>query len=215
MGVRTQVAVRPYGGVSAPDRVAARRERLVDAAVELYGTRGFAGTGVKDICRRAGLTDRYFYESFRNSAALFLAAFDRAAADLLLAVVAAVSQAAAEPEAQARAAVESFVRRLADDHRAARLLFVEVVAAGAEVKHHVRGSTRRFADLIAATARPHLASQEVPEQLLAMASLSIVGAIGSVMIEWLDGEIDASLDEVIEYFVELLRVAAAAGSRAP
>src|SRR4029077_5184552 len=55
---------RAYGGVSAEDRIAARRAKLLDAGLELFGTRGYATTGVKDVCREAGLTDRYFYESF-------------------------------------------------------------------------------------------------------------------------------------------------------
>ena len=81
---------RAYGGLSAGERVAARRERLLDAALELYGTRGFLATGVKDVCRAAGLTDRYFYESFTNSGDLFGATFDRTATQLLSVVAAAV-----------------------------------------------------------------------------------------------------------------------------
>ena len=78
MMVRAMAAVgRTYGGVSAAERAASRRERLLDAGLELFGTHGFAATGVKDVCRQAGLTDRYFYESFRDSRELFLAVFDR------------------------------------------------------------------------------------------------------------------------------------------
>ena len=54
----TRVPQRAYGGVSADDRIAARRTSLLDAGLELFGTDGFAATGVKDVCRQAGLTDR-------------------------------------------------------------------------------------------------------------------------------------------------------------
>src|SRR3954452_16606400 len=94
---------RSYGGVSASDRVAARRERLLDAALELYGTRGYVATGIKDILREAGLTDRYFYESFNDSRELFAAAFDRATTELLTLVARRVAAVPTEPEAQARA----------------------------------------------------------------------------------------------------------------
>src|SRR5947199_3816103 len=107
--------VRSYGGVSASQRVAARHERLLDAALELYGTRGYVATGVKDICREAGLTDRYFYESFRDSGELFATAFDRATNELRLLVAKKVSEVPPEPEVQVRAAIEAFVRALADD----------------------------------------------------------------------------------------------------
>src|SRR3954449_7388105 len=94
--VATRVPQRTYGGVSADERVAARREKLLDAGLELFGTRGFATTGVKDICREARLTDRYFYESFANSEALFLAVFDRLTDDLFGDVASAAGEAGAD-----------------------------------------------------------------------------------------------------------------------
>src|SRR5437879_9358777 len=121
----SRAPVRRYGGVSAADRVAARREKLLDAALELYGTRGFAATGVKEVCRQAGLTDRYFYESFRDSGELFTAVFDRATSDLFALVAQKVSEVPPEPEAQVQAAIETFVRALADDPRKARVIFGE------------------------------------------------------------------------------------------
>jgi len=207
-GVGTSATARSYGGVSATERVAARRARLVDAAIELYGTRGYAATGIKDICRTAGLTDRYFYESFPTQAALFVAAFHRSSEALLASVAAAVAAAPAEPEVQARRAVETFVHALVDDPRVARLLFFEAVAVGGEVEREVRASIRRFADLVAATARPHV--PDVPDHFVRMGALSLVGAIQYVLIEWLDGNLDASVDEMTAYFVEMLRTAASA-----
>ena len=204
--------MRQYGGVSADDRVAARRSQLLDAALELYGTRGYAATGVKDVCRAAGLTDRYFYESFANSGELFVATFERATGELFAAVATAVVAAAAEREAQARAAVDSFVRALAADPRKARLLFVEIASVGGDAAASVRESTRRFADLIAATARPHL-DADVPERLVTMGALSLVGAMASVLIEWLDGNLDATMEEVVDHFVDLLLVASEAAER--
>jgi AcrR family transcriptional regulator len=206
-----QVTGRSYGGVSAPERVADRRARFVDAAVELYGTRGYTATRVKELCRAAGLTDRYFYESFRNQAELFAAAFQHVVGHLLGAVAAAVTAVPTEPAAQARAAIETFVRTLADDRRLARLLFVEATSVSGGVEREVRASIRRFADLIAATARPHV--PDVPDQLVTMGALSLVGAIQYVLTEWLDGDLDATVDEMIDYFVELLLVAGTARER--
>src|SRR6185503_10298102 len=46
----TRAPQRTYGGVSADERIAARRAKLLEAGLELFGTRGFATTGVKDVC---------------------------------------------------------------------------------------------------------------------------------------------------------------------
>jgi AcrR family transcriptional regulator len=205
--------VRSYGGVSATERVAARLQRLLDAALELYGTLGFAATGVKDVCRQAGLTDRYFYESFRDSGELFIAVFDRATSDLLALVAQEVSEVPPEPELQVRAAIGSFVRALADEPRKARVIFVESAAVGAEANRHMRASLRQFAALVAATARPHL--PEMPERTLQMGALALVGAIDRVIIEWQDGHLDATIDEVIDHSVQLFLVAAASVGVSP
>jgi AcrR family transcriptional regulator len=37
---------RVYGGLSAPERRADRRERLLDAGLELFGTAGFTKTTI-------------------------------------------------------------------------------------------------------------------------------------------------------------------------
>jgi AcrR family transcriptional regulator len=194
--------IRPYGGVSAEQRVADRRARLLDAALDEFGTRGVASTGVKDVCRHAGLTDRYFYESFHDSGELFTAVFDRATAHLLEVVVLALSQAPATVEAQSRAVIEAYVRALADDPRIARVVFVEAPSAGPEVEAHMRATLRQFAQLVVQAARPYL--PDVPEETLRFGAVSLVGAVERVMIEWQDGQLGLSIEQIIEYLVALL-----------
>lgn len=207
------LGARSYGGVTATERVATRRARLVDAAVELYGTHGYAATGIKDICRVAGLTDRYFYESFTGQPELFVAAFQHVSGALVAAVAGAVATAPVEPEAQAHAAVQSFVTAIVDDPRTARLLFFEAAAVGATVEREVRRSIRRFADLIATTARPYI--PDVPDHLVTMGALSLVGAIQYVLTEWLDGNLDATVEDMTQYFVDMLLTAATAQPQPP
>ena len=119
--------------------------------------------------------------------------------------VAAVST---QPEPQVRAAIEAFVRALADDPRKARLIFVEAASAGPPAERHTRSTLRRFAALVAATARPHLPGR-VPDHLLQMGALSLVGAIERVMIEWQEGELEVRIEEIIDFLVELFLAAGA------
>jgi AcrR family transcriptional regulator len=206
--------VRSYGGVGAAERIAIRRERLLDAALELYGTRGFIATGVKDVCRQAGLTDRYFYESFRDAGELFTASYDRTTGELLALVAESVAAVPQEPEAQVRAAIRAFVCALADDPRKARVLFVEAASAGADAERHVRASLGRFAQLVAATAGPHL-PPGIPERLIQMGAFSLVGAIERVIIEWQEGRLEVTIDEMIEHLVRLFLAAGASAGVAP
>jgi AcrR family transcriptional regulator len=194
--------VRRYNGISATERVAARRNKLIDAGLELFGTQGFASTGVKELCRHAGLTDRYFYESFRDSSELFVAVFDRVAGELFNTVMRAVGAARPDPESQVRAAIENYVRALAEDPRKGRVIFIEPVAAGARADQHARASLRQLASAVSMVGSAHL-PPDLPEYALQMGGLSMVGAIERVMTEWHDGHLKTTVEEVSEFLVVL------------
>src|SRR5438046_9048265 len=124
-------ATRVYGGLSADERVEARRQRLMDAALELMGTEGWAGTSVRAVCRRAGLTPRFFYESFDDLDALAVAVFDEIAVRATAAILEAVRNAPPEPAAQAQAAIAMFVDQLTADPRRAGVAFAEALGIAA------------------------------------------------------------------------------------
>ena len=199
----TKRPVRPYGGVSAQERMAERRERLLDAGLTEFGTRGFGQTGVKDICRAAGLTDRYFYESFSDGTELFTAVFDRATQRLFELVAHALAESPPNPAEQSRAVIEAYVRALADDPRLARVVFIEAPSAGPDVERHMRATLRRFARLAEAGARPYLPAG-VSDAALRFGATSLVGAIERLMIEWQDGELGLSVEEIIDHLVAML-----------
>ncbi|WP_280503073.1 TetR/AcrR family transcriptional regulator, partial [Nocardia farcinica] len=57
---------RIWGGTTLTERREARRAALLEAALDLIGEAGAAGVTMRAVCRRANLTDRYFYESFSS-----------------------------------------------------------------------------------------------------------------------------------------------------
>lgn len=62
--------------MSPHERQEARRRRLLDAGLEVFGTDGFRAATVSRICREAGLTNRYFYEHFADREACLRAVYD-------------------------------------------------------------------------------------------------------------------------------------------
>ncbi|MGI9588454.1 MAG: TetR/AcrR family transcriptional regulator, partial [Dietzia maris] len=99
---------RRYRGVSAEERRASRRRQLLDAALELVGTRGVERTTMTAICAEAGLTERYFYESFTARDQLLLALVDEIADQVRTAVLAALSDTEGDAAARAHAALAAF-----------------------------------------------------------------------------------------------------------
>ncbi|MFI6169352.1 TetR/AcrR family transcriptional regulator [Nocardia sp. NPDC051052] len=189
--------VRPYGGVGAADRVAARRGKLLEAGLELFGTKGYAATGVKDLCRAAGLTDRYFYESFGGTKELFAAVFDRVIAELFAAVAVAVDAERAEGTRKLRAGIGTFLTALGADPRILRIVFVEPTGAGAE--HRMREALWRFARLVAATATDARPETRPPAELVDIYALSVVGMLERVLVEKQGGRLDVPMDELVDY----------------
>src|ERR1700761_6709612 len=94
---------RPFRGVPSAERQAPRRRQIVEAGLDAFGTRGFHLTGVRDVCAAARLTERYFYESFKNREALFLAVYDEAVERMREVVTRALDAAGHRPSDVARA----------------------------------------------------------------------------------------------------------------
>lgn len=51
------------------------RERILDSALELFGSRGFAGTTTKDIAKRAGVNEVTLFRGFGSKQGLYAAVF--------------------------------------------------------------------------------------------------------------------------------------------
>ncbi len=112
----------PFKGISADDRRVGRRERLVRAAFEIAGTEGAGALGVGRVCQAAGLTKRYFYESFATLADLESAVVDHAIAVMTARVEPFRPDG---PGAPPRAWLQAFVGALVDDECLARVLLAE------------------------------------------------------------------------------------------
>ena len=205
-------ATRPYGGVSADDRRAERRARLIEAGLELLGERGWAGTTVRGVCAEAGLSERYFYESFADRDRLLAAIFDRVATEAAGAIVAAVEAAPHDADAKARAAIDAFVRLLADDPRRARAMLVE--SLGNEVLQERRAEAfRSFAALISERARSFFGADAVAEVDAELTSVALVGGLAELVIRWLDGSLAVSRERLVDHCAKLFVASAQITSR--
>ena len=162
--------------ISAEDRVAARRERLLEAGLELFGTRGFDATGVKEICREA-----------RPDRPLLLRVVPRRPARCS-SPSSTASPTSCSPRSRRRwprsppSPSRSCARRSARScarwpttRACARIVFSEAGGAGAEVELHMRATLRRFTALVAATARPHVGADVPDERGADRARSSLVG----------------------------------------
>lgn len=150
---RSANVTRPYGGVHADARKQERRARLVAAGLEIIGTRGYHLSTVRDICAHSGLSERYFYESFKGMGLLFEAVYAELHADLQGRVTAAFMGASAlraDPMKLAESAVIAWLSFLKEDVRRARILLIDAVTVNDASQRHAQAAIQDFASIIRA-----------------------------------------------------------------
>ena len=137
---------------TTPGRKDATHERIVDAAARAIRRSGYAGTGVADIMKDAGLTHGGFYAHFASREAMLAEAADRAGAE----GVAAVERAAAA--APPRKALQALLRAyLSKTHLEGVETGCAVAALASEMPRQApgvrRAATRRIKEMIDLVAR--------------------------------------------------------------
>lgn len=84
------------------------RERLLDAAAQVFAEQGVAGASVEEVCERAGYTRGAFYSNFATKDELLVALLDREEGLLLDRLSAALDGALSQPDPLAAVAGRLF-----------------------------------------------------------------------------------------------------------
>ncbi|MBF6224983.1 TetR/AcrR family transcriptional regulator [Nocardia abscessus] len=170
-------ARRRIRGLDAEQRSAQRRSQLLDAATELFAEQGFAGTSIEQICQRAYVGTKGFYDHFESKEACYLALLEQVTAQIQQRVAdsAASTSAAAWPERVA-AIVGAFVHAITDDPRLGRVTFGAAGGISPEVERQRRANRRWAAAFLdrqwSPGDRPQLA-------------LATIGGIFELVADWL------------------------------
>jgi AcrR family transcriptional regulator len=196
---------RHYGGHSAEERLLARRERLIDAAIRVYGEVGYRNATVKAVCEAAKLTERYFYESFSSSEALLIAAYDTVSHRLLdcLDRIRAEHNGAAVD--RCRAVLRAYFQALKDDPVGARLFVLEIARVGPAVDEIGAALLREFGDLLSRTLAPSASARLKRGDLV---RAGVVGAVLEIAKVWIRGGYSKSVDAVVTDALKICRVLA-------
>jgi AcrR family transcriptional regulator len=177
---------RAYRGVSPEQRRAERRARLIAAAIAVYGERGYRQATVKAVCEAAGLTERYFYESFENSEDLLVTSFN--------AVTYAVLD---EITAAARAMLDAYFSALQRSPASARVYLVEIRGVSREVDKAFDAALRAIGAEVARQIAPPGAEAD------ALLEAGIVGGVIQIALRWVDCGYQPPLEVVTDTALRL------------
>lgn len=183
----------PFKGVSADDRRIDRRNRLVRAAFEIAGSEGAGALGVGRVCLAAGLTKRYFYESFASLAELQSAVVDRA---ITLMSECVDPFRPTGPGGPPQAWLEAFVSALVDDEYLARVLLTETHGGALSPFRH------QIIDVaIAGMAPPGSDAQaDLRARLVAYAQ---IGTLSELCLAWHQGQLAIERATLVDVLADL------------
>jgi AcrR family transcriptional regulator len=208
--------MRRYRGSPPDERRAERRCRLIRAAIEVYGKRGYRRATVKAVCAAAGLTERYFYESFVNSEMLLAACYDAVTRELFNDISGAGAAAGRSRTARVRAMLRAYFDTLKREPRSARVFLVEIRGVSPAVDQAFEASLRHFGRALAQALSPAVnpaatsaatsagaAARAASDELL---QTGVVGGVIHIAQSWITDGYTPSVDEVTAAALRLCRV---------
>ncbi len=201
---RSAELVRSWRGLSPEQRVAQRREQLLEAALEVFTTNGFHATKVRDVCREAGLTERYFYESFTDKAELLDALGTQLVQQLVAVAAPGIALVAVDLDAGISAAMHAVVHEVTDDPRKARILFVESVGASPSAEDRRRGVIRDIVQLLIGAAEQAFGGWVRDSFEVELIARSVIGAITELLVAYARDELTIDQDELVVSLTRIL-----------
>ncbi|WP_187672589.1 TetR/AcrR family transcriptional regulator [Zestomonas carbonaria] len=176
---------RIYGGISQEERVAARRKKFLRAGLEIFGGVGFRAATVRGICRQAGLTDRYFYESFGSIENLLLGVYKECTDELTKRVMENLRS--VKPGSDLRDYIHDGLSTFfsyAQDPLVARVCWLEVLGVSEEINKAYTKVILDFSILLATVLKMAHPRWRLDEEELNASCLAIVGAASESVKYW-------------------------------
>lgn len=191
---------RSYRGMSAEQRLADRRERLMTAAYTLYAKPGFAATTIERLCSEARISNRAFYECFGGREELLQALHERCVEESLAVVAKALQEAPSTLEGRVKAGIRAYIEFATADWRRARIMHLEVRRSGDVLTLSRQRAVDSFARLVEEASADFPQSPALNRRLVA---LGVIGGLQELLIEWLLADEQPGIDELVEVAVHM------------
>jgi AcrR family transcriptional regulator len=176
------------------------RERLIDAAIQMFAERGYAASGVDALCRRAGVAKTGLYWEFQSKAGLLNAVVDRVMA-VWMEEVLGVGTEIADPRERLDRVMVALRERSAARPELFRVILV-VLAERTQVDEEARDALRRFfesARTALATLIHRVTASELPDETVDTTADLIIALIEGLFLRMqVYGEVDPRQGELFD-----------------
>ncbi len=170
------------GTGSLPRRLTAqaRRQQLIDVALDLFAEHGYAATTMDDIAEAAGVTKPLLYQHFDSKRALYLELTERISTSLVAGLRDATQQAGG-PRQQVENGMAAYFSMMVEHEAAFRLIYGRDAPDDVELG----AALRRVEDSMAETIDPLIDADLDPEHRRLLAH-AVVGMSEGASRYWLD-----------------------------
>jgi AcrR family transcriptional regulator len=178
---------------------------LIEAGLAVFGEQGFHQSTVRDVCKQAQLTSRYFYESFDSMEALFQAVYVSVNRELMQSTIMTLAACQPDPEKLAEASLRTFLEFIRQDPHRARVAPCYAFNVGEGMNALSDKASQDFAHLIAGFMNqmfPRLEETGLDIKILAN---GLVGANIRIATQWVADRCKTPLDEVLRNLLALFQ----------
>lgn len=185
-GSESSTSARTYRGMLPEQRRADRRQRLLAAALEVFTTHGYHTARIEQLCSKASVSTRNFYEEFTSKEDVLLTLHEQINAAGLATVTAAMKTLSADDPAQTRInrLLDAFWEAVGGDPRLPRLAYLEAPGATPAMQVQHQQWIYRWAELIESEAHQAASRGDAPERDYRLIAVGLVGALIGLLREW-------------------------------
>jgi AcrR family transcriptional regulator len=186
--------------------ISEHRHRLLEGMAHAVAAKGYGDTTIADIVREAGVSRRTFYEHFSTKAECLIALYEAASHNALKVLRDAIDP-SHEWQTQVEQALAAYLGSMAANPVLLRTLFIEILGLGAEGLQSRRRVNQEIADFMLVAINGSEGKEEPLSPRMAMA---VVGGITELVLQYIEQDRVAYLQELVEPSSRLVRAVAAA-----
>ena len=198
----------------APEGKEATRQRILDAATEVFSEKGYHGSAVDDIVKASSTSKGSFYFHFPSKQDIFFALVDR----LIAAMARSTEEAIAREKgalAKVTAALDTVFHTFSRHRSLAKILLVSGVGLGRAFDERLLSIHARFAGAIKAHLDEAVAEGSIPPVDTELTAYVWMGAVNEVIVRWLYTGKPEPLEGALDSLRELLLRSIRAGEPSP
>lgn len=179
------------------------RHRLLEGMAHAVAAKGYGETTIADIVREASVSRRTFYEHFSTKAECLVALYESASRNALNVLRDAIDP-THEWRTQVERALAAYLGCMARNPVLMRTLFLEMPGLGAEGLAARRRVNREVADFMLSVVNGQ-ARAERGKPLSADMAMAIVGGINELILQYIEQDRVAQLEQLVEPASRLVR----------